>query len=57
MAKYVDGFVLVVPDSKVAEYTKMAENHLNSQNWQIQSLVKLSGFLLSCLNQKSIETK
>lgn len=25
MAKYVDGFVLVVPKDKVAEYTKMAE--------------------------------
>ncbi len=30
MAKYVDGFVLVVPDSKVAEYTKMAEEGRNS---------------------------
>ena len=25
MAKYVDGFVLVVPDNKADEYTKMAE--------------------------------
>jgi len=24
MAKYVDGFVLAVPDNKVAEYTKMS---------------------------------
>ena len=30
MAKYVDGFVLVVPDNKVAEYTKMAEEGRNS---------------------------
>ena len=30
MAKYVDGFVLVVPDSKEAEYTKMAEEGRNS---------------------------
>jgi uncharacterized protein YbaA (DUF1428 family) len=25
MAKYVDGYVLVIPDNKVADYTKMAE--------------------------------
>jgi uncharacterized protein YbaA (DUF1428 family) len=30
MAKYVDGFVLVIPDSKTAEYTKMAEEGRNS---------------------------
>ena len=30
MAKYVDGFVLVVPDNKVAEYTKMAEEGKNA---------------------------
>jgi uncharacterized protein YbaA (DUF1428 family) len=30
MAKYVDGFVLVIPDSKVAEYTKMAKEGRNS---------------------------
>ena len=30
MAKYVDGFVLVIPDNKVAEYTKMAEDGRNS---------------------------
>jgi uncharacterized protein YbaA (DUF1428 family) len=30
MAKYVDGFVLVIPDNKVAEYTKMAEEGRNS---------------------------
>jgi uncharacterized protein YbaA (DUF1428 family) len=30
MAKYVDGFVLVVPDNKVDEYTKMAEEGKNS---------------------------
>jgi uncharacterized protein YbaA (DUF1428 family) len=29
MAKYVDGFVLVIPDNKVAEYTKMAEEGRN----------------------------
>jgi uncharacterized protein YbaA (DUF1428 family) len=30
MAKYVDGFVLVVPDNKEAEYAKMAEQGKNS---------------------------
>jgi len=30
MAKYVDGFVLVIPDNKVAEYTKMAKEGRNS---------------------------
>ena len=30
MAKYVDGFVLVIPNDKVAEYTKMAEEGRNS---------------------------
>lgn len=30
MAKYVDGFVLVVPENKVAEYKKMAEDGRDS---------------------------
>ncbi|KXK09217.1 MAG: hypothetical protein UZ21_OP11001000275 [Microgenomates bacterium OLB22] len=30
MAKYVDGFVLVVPKDKVEEYTKMAEDGRDS---------------------------
>lgn len=30
MAKYVDGFVLVVPNDKVEEYTKMAEDGKSS---------------------------
>ncbi len=30
MSKYVDGFILVVPNGKEAEYTKMAEEGKNS---------------------------
>jgi uncharacterized protein YbaA (DUF1428 family) len=30
MAKYVDGFVLVIPEDKVDEYRKMAEEGKNS---------------------------
>jgi len=59
MAKYVDGFVLVVPKDKTEEYKKMAEGGrdiwmnimsvvatiLNHRKWEVKKLVCLQKWL------------
>jgi uncharacterized protein YbaA (DUF1428 family) len=49
MAKYVDGFVLVVPKDKVEEYTKMANEgrdvwmRMASSGWMIEKVIRRQG--------------
>ena len=49
MAKYVDGFVLVVPKNKAEEYKKMAESAvamtLSHRKWVVRKRVHLLKWL------------